>query len=289
MKELIILVTGANGQLGNEFVRQLQSTNTVVGLGKVELDVTNIEEVNDVVLNIQPDVIIHTAAYTAVDECEKNPLRAFEVNTLGSYYVAKAAKQNNAKMINFSSDYIFDGKKDTPYLEVDSPNPQSIYGISKYLGEELTKLCENHLIIRTSWLYGHGGKNFVNTMLGLVEKEKIKVVDDQVGTPTYVNDLVRITLKIMHEQRGTYHISNSGTCSWYEFAKAIFEEAGYDPNMITRTTTEQFGALATRPSFSVLHSSNLQKIGLSPLRNWRNALKDYINKERWFYDRRSKS
>ena len=193
--------------------------------------------------------------------------KAFEVNGLGAGYVALAANKVGARMFYISSDYVFDGKKQSPYLEEDVPNPKSTYGMSKWMGEQLVLSINNGTVIRTSWLYGHDGKNFVKTMLELAKKNKeIKVVNDQVGSPTYVNDLVETLQHLFDKKDGIYHVSNSGSCSWYTFAKTIFEEAGYNPEFVYPTTTEEYGALAPRPHFSVLGHEALLRENVKILR-----------------------
>ncbi|TLS37479.1 dTDP-4-dehydrorhamnose reductase [Pseudalkalibacillus caeni] len=275
-----ILVTGVNGQLGKELFRKLSLQYSVVGKAKKELDITNYQEVKNIMEEITPDIVFNAAAYTNVDQCEINRKKALEVNSLGSFYVAKAANSIGAKVFHYSTDYVFDGTAKVPYEEKDMTNPQSMYGLSKWLGEELVLNSGENTIIRTSWLYGHGGKNFVNTMINLAEKnEKIKVVNDQIGSPTYINDLAEVTESLMHKKSGLYHITNSGACSWYIFAKAILEEAGLDSGIIIPTTTREYGAIAPRPSFSILDNLAMRQENINSLRPWQEALRDYIRKE----------
>jgi dTDP-4-dehydrorhamnose reductase len=275
-----ILITGAHGQLGKELKKKLSPIHTVFCLGKKELDITKGKEVHKMIAGIKPEIIIHAAAFTAVDLCENERKTAFEVNGLGAGNVADAASETGARMFYISSDYVFDGTKDSPYLEEDEPNPQSIYGMSKWLGEQLVAKSKNTTIIRTSWLYGHDGKNFVKTMLQLGRKRKeIKVVNDQIGSPTYVNDLAEIIILLFDKRNAIYHISNSGSCSWYEFAKAIFEEAGLNQDCLLPTTTAEYGALAPRPAYSALKNKAIIEGNLNPPRNWRKALREFIQKE----------
>lgn len=278
--KLNILITGAHGQLGKELVKQLCPSHSVIGLGKKDLDITNKNRVDHVISHFKPQLIIHAAAFTAVDQCEIEPKKAMEVNALGTQYIAQAANKIQARLFYISSDYVFDGKKNKPYTEKDEPNPQSSYGLSKWMGEQLTKLCHHTTIIRTSWLYGHGGSNFVTTMLNLSKKGKeIKVVNDQLGSPTYVNDLTEMILQLMHKRNGIYHISNSGSCTWHEFARAIFEEAGVNPDLILPITTEEYKALAPRPQFSVFSHQALLREEIALPRPWKEALKEFIRKE----------
>ncbi|MBG9588619.1 dTDP-4-dehydrorhamnose reductase [Cytobacillus firmus] len=276
-----ILITGANGQLGKHLVRAFEQSHTVIGLGRTELDVTNKEKVNTVISQLKPDIIIHSAAFTAVDQCESDPKRAFEVNGLGTGYVAQAASNINARMFYISSDYVFDGKKNSPYREDDEPNPLSTYGMSKWLGEKLVQKFNNGTIIRTSWLYGHDGKNFVNTMIKLGQENKeLKVVNDQIGSPTYINDLGEVIIRLLNKESKIYHVSNTDACTWYEFARTIFEEMGYNPKLILPTTTFEYGARAARPSYSVLAHGAILKENISPPRPWKEALKAFIRKEK---------
>jgi dTDP-4-dehydrorhamnose reductase len=275
-----ILITGAHGQLGKELERRLTPFHSVSSLGKNELDITNKEKVDKMIAQINPQIIIHSAAYTAVDQCEIERKKAFEVNGFGAGYVAQAANKANARMFYISSDYVFDGNKHTPYVEEDKPNPISVYGRSKWLGEEFVLKINQGTVIRTSWLYGHDGKNFVKTMLALAKKNKeIHVINDQIGSPTYVKDLTDIFIQLLSKKNGIYHASNSGSCSWYEFAKAIFKEAGYNPEHVIPTTTMEYGSLAPRPHYSVLKNTSLIRESIEPLRPWDEALKEFIRKE----------
>jgi dTDP-4-dehydrorhamnose reductase len=176
---------------------------------------------------------------------------------------------------------VFDGRKKTAYLETDDPNPQSMYGLSKWLGEELVlKTLSKSYIVRTSWLYGHGSKNFVNTMVKFASSQKaIKVVSDQIGSPTYVNDLADTLLQMIEKPFGTYHVSNNGQCSWYQFAKAIYEEMGTDSDLVQPITTKEYGAPAQRPALSLLNLSKLDANDISIPRHWREALSEFLVKE----------
>lgn len=276
-----ILITGGHGQLGRELERQLKHTHSVISLGKNDLDVTNKEKVDKIISQCKPHLIIHAAAFTAVDHCEIDRRKAFEVNGFAAGYVAKAAKNIGARMFYISSDYVFDGKKQSPYNEDDHANPQSIYGMSKWLGEKLVHTFNSYgTVIRTSWVYGHDGKNFVKTILELAKKkEEIKVVNDQIGSPTYVHDLAGVIIQLFDKKNAIYHVRNSGSCTWYEFAKAIFTEAGFNPKLIVPTTTKEYGALASRPQNSILGYDALLKENITPPRLWNLALKDFIRKE----------
>ncbi|WP_282171249.1 dTDP-4-dehydrorhamnose reductase [Cytobacillus firmus] len=275
-----ILITGAHGQLGKQLEKRLKSSHTVISLGKQELDITKKAESEKIFFQIKPQLVLHAAAFTDVDQCEIDPQKAFEVNGIATGYIAQAANKVDARMFYISSDYVFDGNKKAPYREADEPNPQSTYGMSKWLGEKLVQKFNNGTIVRTSWLYGHDGKNFVKTMLNLAEKQKkIKVVNDQIGSPTYVNDLVETVAQLIEKRNGIYHVSNSGSCTWFEFSKVIFEEAGYNPEFVLPISTEEFGAIAPRPSYSVLGHDALIRETLNIPRPWKEALKEFIRKE----------
>ena len=275
-----IVITGAHGQLGKELERRISFSHSVVSLSKNDLDITEEDEVKKMITQLRPQIIIHAAAFTAVDQCEIDRKKAFEVNGLGTANVALAANRVGARMFYISSDYVFDGNKQSPYLEEDVPNPQSTYGMSKWMGEQLVLSINKGTVIRTSWLYGHDGKNFVKTMLELAQKNKeISVVNDQVGSPTYVNDLVETILYLFDKKDGIYHISNSGSCSWYTFAKAIFEEAGFNSKLVHPTTTEDYGALAPRPHLSILEHKALLRENIPIPRPWNEAIKEFIRKE----------
>lgn len=277
---MIVLITGGDGQLGKELARKLGIHHKVYSLGRSELDITKKEKVENVVTSLKPDVIIHTAAFTSVDQCETEIRKAMTVNGIGTSYIALAAKKVNAKLIYISTDYVFDGLSRVEYSEEQRPNPQTIYGLSKWMGEQFTLTICKGTVIRTSWLYGHDGKNFVKTMIGLAnQKKEIQVVNDQIGSPTYVPDLADTIIQLIYKNNEIYHISNSGFCSWYDFAKAILIEKGFNQELIKPVSTYEYGALAPRPKYSVLDHRNLIKEGILPLRHWREALKEYIREE----------
>lgn len=276
-----VLITGGDGQLGRALFEKTKSTHEAIRLSKEHLDITNEQTIKQLFKIMKPECVFHTAAYTNVDQCETEQARAFIVNSIGALTIAKACQSIGSTMIYISSDYIFDGKKITSYIETDNPNPKNIYGLSKWLGEELVKktLPESY-IVRTSWLYGHGGQNFVNTMVRFARSQKkVKVVSDQNGAPTYVNDLVDVLLQIIEKPFGIYHVSNDGQCSWYQFAKAIYEYVGTDPNLVQPITTMEYGARANRPAFSLLNTNKLLLNDIPQPRNWKTALEEYLGKE----------
>lgn len=225
-----VLITGAAGQLGSDLVKVVGEDYQTIPASSADFDVKKFEAAMEFIKNAKPDVIIHAAAFTDVDGCESQQDKAFTVNGLGTRNVALAAREVNAKLFYISTDYVFDGTKEGPYLEFDRPNPINVYGRSKLWGEEFVReQLHKFFIIRTAWLYGRNGKNFVKTMLKLAkEKEELQVVNDQRGTPTHTKDLARqIKELIPTELYGTYHCTSQGSCTWYEFALEIFKSASY--------------------------------------------------------------
>lgn len=274
-----VVVTGAKGQLGQDVVLELARQNhEAIGADREQLDVTNEASVQAFISDVRPDVILHCAAYTNVDGAEENEDAAYQVNALGTENLAKAAKQVGAKMLYVSTDYVFDGTATEPY-EVDEPTkPLGAYGRTKLAGEELLqKNLEQFFIVRTAWVFGVHGNNFVKTMLRLgKERGEVGVVHDQVGSPTYTVDLARFMVELMETQEyGIYHATNSGVCSWYEFAVEIFKQASLNV-IVNPLTTEQFPRPAARPKYSVLSKKKIEVQGLMPLRDWKEALNAYL-------------
>lgn len=277
-KKLKIAVTGANGQLGKEFVEWQADGFDIRGYGRDSLDITDLSQCKACFEEFRPDVVVHCAAYTAVDQAESEPDEAFRVNAAGTRNVAVAARAAGAKLVYISTDYVFDGTGIKPYNEYDRTNPQSVYGKSKLAGEQLVQtLHDRYFIVRTSWVYGRYGNNFVKTMLKLgKERNHLRVVADQVGSPTYTADLAAFVLELAgSEAYGIYHASNSGTCSWYEFAKAIFEESGMSV-AVEPCTTEEFPRPAPRPRYSVMDHCGIRVNGFEDLRGWREALREFL-------------
>lgn len=267
-----VLVTGANGMLGQDLCPILEDAGCFVIETDVEnLDITDEKAVETAVMQVKPDIIIHCAAYTNVNKAEEELEKALLINQTGAENVAKAAQKANSLMIYISTDYVFDGTKKEPYLPADEVNPLNNYGLSKLKGEEaVKKYCEKYYIARTSWLYGHHGKNFVETMLSLAEKSELKVVDDQVGCPTWTVELSNGILKLIGGQKpyGTYHVCGSGQTSWYGFAKEIFELSGLDVNLVP-CNSDEYPSPVKRPEYSVMSNDNI-------CRDWKAALKDYL-------------
>lgn len=272
----VILVIGAEGMLGRDLMALLGERGQ--GVDIAEIDITSLESVLQVISARKPDVVINCAAYTDVDGCESNTEKAMSVNGEGVGYLAMACRDNNILLVQISTDYVFDGSKGVPYVEDDAPHPLSVYGESKLAGEMNAGFSPEHLIIRTQWLYGIHGKNFVETMLRLgAEKDELTVVDDQVGSPTWTVDLARAIIALVDNGcRGIYHAANSEYCSWNGFARAIFAEAGLEVTVKTMTTTE-LNRPAPRPLYSTLDCSRLEKdTGFQP-QSWRSALKEYLS------------
>ncbi len=279
MNKQKILVTGAKGQLGTEMVKLLKEMKyEVYGYGRAELDITDFQQVKNVIDHIRPNIVIHAAAYTKVDAAESEPDQTFLVNAYGTRNVTVASEHIGAKLVYISTDYVFDGTANVPYNEFAFTNPINVYGKSKLAGEQFVRdLHSKFFIIRTSWVYGKHGNNFVKTMLKLAQEQKqLFVVDDQIGCPTYAVDLVSCIFQLIQtEKYGVYHISNSGHCSWYEFAKAIFEEANVNI-VVNPCKTKDYPRPARRPPYSVLDHMALRLNGFKELRHWREALKEFI-------------
>ncbi len=269
-----ILITGARGMLGHDLQRAL-SHHDVTALGRADLDITDAEAVRSTVVGY--DVIINAAAYTAVDNAETDEDAALALNGYGPLNLARAAREMNAKLIQVSTDYVFDGSAATPYAEKTPHAPISAYGRTKAAGEAYV-LAEHPLgsfVVRTAWLYGKNGGNFAQTMLNLAAKlDTFSVVDDQVGQPTWTLDLAAQIAVLIDSDApaGIYHGTNSGTTTWRGFAQAILSEAGLDPERVLPTDSASFVRPAPRPSYSVLGHDAWTRAGLTPMRPWRDAL-----------------
>jgi dTDP-4-dehydrorhamnose reductase len=274
-----IFVTGASGQLGSDLMVVLKAHGyDVIGTSSKELDVRNYTDVRERIMLSKPDIIVHSAAYTKVDQAEQETDIAYDVNAFGTRNIAMAANAVGAKLIYISTDYVFDGTSNTPYTEFDKTNPQTVYGRSKLAGEEFVRQwVREHYIVRTSWVFGKHGANFVKTMLKLAEDRKqLSVVHDQIGSPTYTVDLAEfICLLLEKNLYGTYHASNSGACSWYELSKEIFKQASLDIQ-VSPVTTAEFPRPAPRPAFSVMDHMAIRLNGLKDLRHWRDALSAFL-------------
>lgn len=276
------LIIGANGQLGSDLVRVFREED-LIALTHDEIEICDIASVRKALGRFAPDLVINTAAYHKVDICEDHAEEAFAVNALGVRNVALICRELNCALMHFSTDYVFDGRKAEPYVEDDMPSPLNAYGISKLAGECFVRsLLDRYFILRTSGLFGVAGSsgkggNFVETMLRLAgEGRALRVVDDQVLSPTYTLDLARqVRVLASGEHFGLYHATSHGACSWYEFAARIFELEGLAPDLSPQTTAES-GSQAVRPAYSELHNLGLERLGLDRMRPWEEGLADYL-------------
>jgi len=277
-----ILITGGKGQLGKDLEKALLNTgrHEITSLGHTELNITKPDDIKRLISVTPPEVIIHCAAWTNVDQCELNKDNAYLVNALGSRNVAVMAAKVGAKLVYLSTDYVFNGEERQPYTEFDLADPINVYGKSKQAGEKyVSSLSNKYFIIRTSWLYGYYGQNFVKTMLNLAkEKSEVAVVNDQVGSPTYTKDLACfITELIETELYGIYHASNSGFCSWFDFAQAIFQKASLNRMKVKPISTPELNRPAPRPAYSVLDNYCIRLEGLPGLRSWEEAIQEFLS------------
>lgn len=280
-----ILVTGAAGMLGRDLAAVLSSSpqqHELHPMGRPECDVTDPTTIRSCFAAARPQVVIHAAAYTDVDGCERDPERAMRVNGEGTRHVAEAAAATGARLLYISTDYVFDGAKRQPYAEEDVPNPLNVYGRSKLAGERAVQECAASLIVRTSWLFGRHGRHFIGAILEKARRGGLlRVVRDQVGCPTWTKDLARTLAALLPgSATGIVHAAGSGCCSWYDFALAILEEAE-SRGLATRAPVEAIGSAeldrpARRPAYSVLSNCRLQQLGVPPLPEWREALRQFL-------------
>lgn len=276
-----VLITGSNGMLGSSLLEQLKKKYSIKGITIEDADITDFDAVVKVIRKIKPDIVIHTAGYTKVDDCEGNSLLAYKINAIGTRNVAVACQKIAASMVYISTDYVFDGIKDSTYTEFDATSPISLYGKSKLAGEIFVQqILSRFYIIRTSWLYGSGGTNFVDTIINKAKTEKVlKVVDDQKGSPTYTKDLADKIGEIIDKERyGTYHVTNNGSCSWFEFAKKIVDMSHIEPIRLIPIKSSELNRPAKRPANSVLQNFMLELEGIPLLRSWEEAVREYIEK-----------
>lgn len=275
-----VLVTGVKGQLGYDVVGELEKRGLeAVGVDIEEMDITDAGSVDRVLRQSAPDAVIHCAAYTAVDAAEDNEALCRRVNADGTRNIAKVCRELDIKMIYISTDYVFSGQGERPWEPEDERDPQSVYGQTKYEGElAVQELLEKYFIVRIAWVFGVNGKNFVRTMLKLSENhDTITVVNDQFGSPTYTYDLARLLVDMVQtEKYGIYHATNEGICSWYDFACAIFREAGISMN-VKPVSSAEYGAKASRPANSRMSKEKLTENGFERLPTWQDALKRYLD------------
>ena len=279
------LITGYRGQLGYDIARELEKRGfyDYLAVGKDEMDITNRDEVMRVVLEYHPDVIFHCAAWTQVDKAEEMRDVCYNVNVIGTKNIVDASLEVGAKILYMSTDYVFDGKKDGYYIEEDEVHPMSVYGETKYEGEEEVRRNPRHFITRISWVFGINGHNFIKTMIKLSDShDSLTVVDDQVGTPTYTVDLARLLVDMaLTDKYGTYHSTNEGYCSWAEFAKYIFDSNDIKTQVIPVSTEEYLEISGTnqayRPRNSKLSREKLKNSGFQPLPDWKDATMRYCD------------
>ena len=278
-----ILLLGASGQLGVDLAKAL-SGHQVIAPPRQTLDLLQFDRVRRVLRSERPRVVINTAAFHRVDDCESRVSTAFEVNGEAVRNLALAARDIEAVLVHYSTDYVFDGAAGRPYLESDLARPINVYGVSKLAGELLVaSVWEKHVLIRTCGLYGHAGSrgkggNFVETMIRkALAKESIRVVDDQRLTPTSTRELARKTADLIESSHfGLFHVTSKGNCTWYEFAGEIFRLSGLEPDLAP-TTSDAFATAARRPSYSVLANQRLDELGMDDLKHWRDALREYLS------------
>lgn len=275
-----VLVTGANGQLGYDVVKELQKQNIeCYGAIRKDFDLVDFEATEKFIISYMPDVVIHCAAYTAVDKAEDEQGLCYLVNASATENIARICKKINAKMLYISTDYVFDGTKEGFYEVDDMPNPINVYGRTKLLGEQaVQKILNKYFIVRISWVFGEHGNNFVKTMLKLgKERKEINVVADQYGSPTYTADLALLLIEMIKTDKyGIYHATNEGICSWAEFAEEIFRVAGMNVK-VNHINTVEYPIKSKRPVNSRLSKNSLKTNEFKVLGNWRNALNKYIS------------
>lgn len=274
-----VLVTGVKGQLGYDVVKELEKRGMeAVGVDIEEMDITDAASVDTVIKGAAPDAVIHCAAYTAVDAAEDNVELCRKVNVDGPRNIAKVCKELDIKMIQISTDYVFEGLGDRPWEPEDAANPQSVYGLTKYEGEQaVMENLDKYFIVRIAWVFGINGKNFVKTMINLGKtRDKLTVVCDQFGSPTYTYDLAKLLVDMVQTDKyGIYHATNEGFCNWYEFACEIFKQAGIQVE-VAPVTSDQYPTKAKRPFNSRMSKDKLEKSGFERLPDWKDALSRYL-------------
>ena len=278
-----ILVTGARGMLGTDLCEILSREHQITGVDVEDADVGLASEMKELIRRASPQIVIHCAAYTDVDGSESRRGEVFRVNAEGTRNVASACRETGSVLMYLSTDYVFDGKSKRPYSEIDAPGPLNVYGASKLEGERSVQgLVSAHFIVRTSWLFGLHGRNFVDTIIRLgQDRETIEVVNDQVGCPTFTRDLcLALSAMVRSNEYGIYHVCNAGSCSWFDFAREVLQLWGRSTARVIPTDSTRFRRAAARPAFSVLDTSLFQRTFGFSLRDWRAALADYVELKR---------
>ncbi|MBD3346851.1 MAG: dTDP-4-dehydrorhamnose reductase [Chitinivibrionales bacterium] len=278
-----LLIVGCNGQLGRDMMLfAANHANQIHGCDLPDIDITSYDSTGKVIKSLKPELIINCAAYAAVDACETNRETAFAINETGAHNLARWAAEIGATLVHISTDYVFDGNKDVPYIESDEPNPQSVYGQSKLAGERrIAETTDKYFIFRIAWLYGNRGKNFVKTILRAARErentgESLKVVSDQVGSPTYTMEVCRQIFQAAQTNHyGLFHSTAEGSCSWYEFTRNILNLYGIN-TPVTPCTTKDFPRPAPRPTNSVLENKRLKEYGINIMKNWKDAFSDFF-------------
>jgi dTDP-4-dehydrorhamnose reductase len=274
-----ILVTGASGMLGHALIPVLEEDHEVFGLTRTDCDLCDENTVRKIFLSQKPDMVVHLAAFTNVDGCELDPEKAKAWNEFATLNVAKAARDIEAALLYTSTDYVFDGQAIRPYSEDARTNPLSVYGKTKLMGEKYVQdMVERSFVVRTSWLYGTGGKNFVSTILGIaLEKSELHVVNDQRGSPTYARHLAeKLAELVMTREYGIYHVTARGDCTWFEFARKILDLFGLQEIQVVPISTSECNRPAPRPAYSVLANQRLISMGMGLLPHWEDGLDNYL-------------
>ncbi|MFC4077971.1 dTDP-4-dehydrorhamnose reductase [Salinithrix halophila] len=278
-----VLITGANGQLGRDMLRVLARNHRVTGFSREEWDICDHLRTHWILRKERPDAVIHCAAYTDVDGSEDHPRKAYLTNTKGTKVLADGCGAEGVRLVYISTDYVFDGHREEGYTERSIPFPINVYGKTKRMGERwVERLCPDHLILRTAWVYGHGGHNFPRAILERARRnEPLRVVHDQRGSPTYTVHLAEKTAELLVSPlRGILHTAGGGDCSWYEFADAILARADWSRNRLTRISSCELDRKAPRPAVSILRTERLPAAGIEPLPHWKQGLDAFFDERR---------
>ena len=278
-----MMIVGADGQLGSDLVHQFEGQYELIPLTYEDGDIVSLDTVRSLMKEYRPDVMINTAAFHQVPRCEEEPIRAWEVNALGARNLAICAQDSGIQLVQISTDYVFDGKKSTPYVEQDKPNPLNVYANTKLAGEYfVSAICDRYMIVRVSGIYGKTrcigkGSNFINTMLRLYrEKKTIRVVTDEILTPTWTVEVSRqIGEMLTHHLNGLFHVTGEGACSWHEFAQSIFDILEL-PVRVQTAKVKDFPPTVKRPHYSVLENAGLKQAGVNKMKDWKAALAEFL-------------